>query len=100
MDLENGIFGRKALVPQARAARAATETHRRDPIVTLGGDCLIDLAPMAYLNTRLRETSACSGSMPMTDVLTPEDFAQGNAQVLGALLGRGDPELVGESMSP
>jgi arginase len=34
------------------------------------------------------------------DVLTPKDFAQGNAQVLGALLGRGDPELVAEVDPP
>jgi arginase len=34
------------------------------------------------------------------DVLTPRDFAQGNAQVLGALLGRGDPDLVGEVDTP
>ena len=34
------------------------------------------------------------------DVLTPKDFAQGNAQVLGALLGRGDPDLVGEVDTP
>jgi arginase len=34
------------------------------------------------------------------DVLTPKDFAQGNAQVLGALLGRGDPELVAEVETP
>jgi arginase len=33
-------------------------------------------------------------------VLTPKDFAQGNAQVLGALLGRGDPELVAEVDTP
>jgi arginase len=32
--------------------------------------------------------------------MTPKDFAQGNAQVLGALLGRGDPELVGEVKTP
>ncbi len=34
------------------------------------------------------------------DVLTPKDFAQGNAQVLGALLGRGDPELAAEVDEP
>jgi arginase len=33
-------------------------------------------------------------------VLTPKEFAQGNAQVLGALLGRGDPELVAEVETP
>ncbi len=52
LDVENGLLGRKALLRQARVARAAIEKHRPDRIVTLGGDCLVDLAPMAYLNTR------------------------------------------------
>jgi arginase len=52
LEVEDGILGRKALLRQARAAREAIEKHRPDRIVTLGGDCLIDLAPMAYLNTR------------------------------------------------
>ena len=50
--VENGILGRAALVRQARAARQAIEKHRPDRIVTLGGDCLVDLAPIAYLNER------------------------------------------------
>jgi arginase len=41
--VENGILGRKALLLQARAAREAIEKHRPDRVVTLGGDCLIDL---------------------------------------------------------
>jgi alcohol dehydrogenase class IV len=49
--VENGILGREALLRQARAARAAIEKHRPDRIVTLGGDCLVDLAPIAYLNS-------------------------------------------------
>jgi arginase len=52
LEVENGVLGRAALLRQARAARQAIEKHRPDRIVTLGGDCLIDLAPMAYLNTR------------------------------------------------
>ena len=52
LEVENGVLGRAALLQQARAARQAIEKHRPDRIVTLGGDCLIDLAPMAYLNTR------------------------------------------------
>jgi arginase len=94
--VESGILGRKALLAQARAARAAIEKHRPDRIVTLGGDCLIDLAPMAYLNTRYAGNLGVLWVDAHPDVLTPEEFAQGNAQVLGALLGRGDPELVAE----
>ena len=47
LEAENGILGRAALLRQARAARQAIEKHRPDRIVTLGGDCLVDLAPMA-----------------------------------------------------
>ncbi len=63
LDVENGIVTRAALLQQAPAARHAIEKHRPDRIVTLGGDCLIDLAPMAYLNTRYGGPSACSGSI-------------------------------------
>jgi arginase len=98
--VENGILGRGALLRQARAAREAIEKHRPDRIVTLGGDCLVDLAPMAYLNTRYMGQLGVLWVDAHPDVLTPRDFAQGNAQVLGALLGRGDPDLVGEVDTP
>lgn len=100
LEVENGILGRKALLRQARAARAAIEKHRPDRVVTLGGDCLIDLAPIAYLNERYGGNLGVLWVDAHPDVLTPEDFAQGNAQVLGALLGKGDPELAGEVGTP
>jgi arginase len=100
VEVENGILGRTALLRQARAARQAIEKHRPDRIVTLGGDCLIDLAPMAYLNRRYGGNLGVLWVDAHPDVLTPKDFAQGNAQVLGALLGRGDPDLVGEVDTP
>jgi arginase len=100
LEVENGILGRGALMRQARAAREAIEKHRADRIVTLAGDCLIDLAPMAYLNTRYGGHLGVLWVDAHPDVLTPEDFAQGNAQVLGALLGRGDFDLVGEVDTP
>jgi arginase len=100
LEIENGIVGRKALLRQARAARQAIEIHRPDRIVTLGGDCLIDLAPMAYLNTRYGGKLGVLWVDAHPDVLTPKDFAHGHAQVLGALLARGDPELVAEVDTP
>jgi arginase len=100
LEVEDGILGRRALLRQARAAREAIERHRPDRIVTLGGDCLVDLAPMAYLNARHGGNLGVLWVDAHPDVLTPRDFAQGNAQVLGALLGRGDAELVGEVDTP
>ena len=60
--MENGIVGREALLRQVRAAHEAIEKHCPDRIVTLGGDCLIDLAPMAYLNRRYGGNLGVSGS--------------------------------------
>jgi arginase len=97
---ENGILARAAIVRQARAAREAIERHRPDRIVTLGGDCLVDLAPIAYLNARYSGELGVLWVDAHPDVMTPKDFSQGNAQVLGALLGRGDPDLVGEVDAP
>ena len=100
VEIENGILGRAALLQQARAARQAIEKHRPARIVTLGGDCLIDLAPMAYLNTRYGGNLGVLWIDAHPDVLTPKDTPHAHAHVLGALLGRGDPELVGEVDTP
>lgn len=96
LEIENGIVSRAALLQQARAARQAIEKHRPDRIVTLGGDCLIDLAPMAYLNTRYGGKLGVLWVDAHPDVLTPKDSSHGHTYVLSALLGRGDPDLVGE----
>lgn len=94
--VEGGLLARAAVLGQARAARAAIERHRPDRIVTLGGDCLVDLAPMAYLNARHSGRLGVLWVDAHPDVQTLRDTAQGNAMVLGALLGRGDRDLVDE----
>jgi arginase len=55
---------------------------------------------MAYLNTRYGGNLGVLWVDAHPDVLTPKDFAQGNAQVLGALLGKGDCDLVSEVDTP
>src|SRR5262245_60493218 len=99
-DVEDGGRGRAALVRQARAARHAIERHHPDRIVTLGGDCLVDLAPIAYLNARYGGELGVLWIDAHPDVLTPSDSPNGHTHVLAALLGRGDPDLVGEVDRP
>ena len=94
--VEDGIVERAALVRQAREARRAIEKHSPDRIVTLGGDCLVDLAPIAYLNARYGGQVGILWVDSHPDVLTPKDFSHAHAHVLGALLGRGDPDLANE----
>ena len=42
--VEGGIVSRAALLDQLHAARSAILRHKPEAIVTLGGDCLVDLA--------------------------------------------------------
>ena len=100
LEVEEGILGRKAVLSYAREARRLIQKHRPERIVTLGGDCLIDLAPMAWLNEVYDGNLGVLWIDAHPDVITPEHFAQGNAQVLGALLGNGDEELVNEVKLP
>jgi arginase len=80
----HGILDKRRLLAQARAA---IERHRPDRVLTIGGDCLVDLAPIAYLHRRYGASLGVLWIDAHPDVQTPEDFHQGNAQVLGMLLG-------------
>lgn len=97
---EKGIVGRGAVKRQAQAARAAIEKHRPDRIVTIGGDCLVDLAPMAYLNERYGGQLGVLWVDSHPDVMTPEHYPHAHAHVLGLLLGRGDSDLGDEVKTP
>src|SRR4051812_14359448 len=51
---------------------------------------------MAYLNTRYGGDLGVLWVNAHPDVTTPREMSHAHAQVLGALLGRGDSDLVGE----
>lgn len=96
LEIERGITARTALLSQARAARAAIERRQPERIVTLGGDCLIDLAPMAYLNRLYQGKLGVLWIDAHPDVMSPAEFSHAHAHVLGMLLGRGDEEFTAE----
>lgn len=94
--MDHGIKSRAALLSQARAARAAIEKHHPDRIVTLGGDCLVDLAPIAYLNRKYRGTLGVLWIDAHPDVMSAAEFSHAHAHVLAMLLGRGDAAFTAE----
>lgn len=91
LPLEAGIRGRAVLLEQLRAAQSIIDRHRPDRLVVLGGDCLVDLAPFAYLNERYDGDLAVLWVDAHPDIMTPADFEHAHAMVLGILLGKGDP---------
>lgn len=94
--VEQGIKWRKSLLSQARAARAEIELHNPDRIVTLGGDCLVDLAPIAYLSRKYGDTLGVLWLDAHPDIMSADEFSHAHAHVLGMLLGRGDAEFTAE----
>lgn len=93
LQIEDGIRGRNALLQQLRHARNLIDEHAPDRIVVIGGDCLVDLAPFAYLNERYEGDLAVLWVDAHPDVLTPKDFPNAHAMVLGNLLGLGDEDF-------
>ncbi|MFJ4145291.1 arginase family protein [Pseudomonas sp. NPDC089734] len=91
--VENGIVGRQALLNQQLNAQALIDRHSPDRIVVLGGDCLVDLVPFAYLNQRYHGDLAVLWVDAHPDVMTPQDFKHAHAMVLGNLLGHGDEDF-------
>ena len=62
--IDRGIVSREALLDQLTAARSAIARHQPEAIVTLGGDCLVDLAPIAYPSERYGDDLAVLWSTP------------------------------------
>ena len=100
LGLEKGISGRTVVLRHLREARKAIEKHRPTRILTLGGDCLVDLPPIAYLNSRYDGKLGVLWIDAHPDVTTAEYYPNAHAHVLGALLGRGDADLIGEVETP
>ena len=90
----DGIVSRRALLEQLAAARSAIARHSPQAIVTLGGDCHVDLAPIAYLSERYADDLAVLWVDAHPDVMGPAQFQYAHAHVLAMLMGEGDPEFV------
>lgn len=59
----------------------------------MGGDCLVNLVPFAYLNKKYQGDLAVLWIDAHLDVMTPKEFNHAHAMVLGNLLGQGDADF-------
>ncbi len=94
LPVENGVVARGALLEQLARARQLIDKHQPERLVVLGGDCLVDLAPFAYLNERYDGELAVLWVDAHPDIMSPEQFQHAHAMVLGNLLGQGDADFV------
>lgn len=88
---ENGIIEQSALLKQLEEATTIIHHHQPQKIVVFGGDCLVEQAPISYLNQIYDGNLGVLWMDAHPDVTTPKDFQHEHAMVLGNLLGEGDP---------
>lgn len=91
--VENGIYGEDKVIFGIEDAQRKLEAEKPDRVITIGGDCLVSLAPFDYLHGLYKNTGIIwIDAHP--DVSTPGDgYPNAHAMVLGSLLGDGAPQL-------
>jgi arginase len=104
LELEHGIWGRTAILSQLTAARDLLAENAPDRIFTVGGDCGIEVIPVAYLNGRY-DDFALVWLDGHADLNTPETSPSGtfHGMPLRVLMGEGDSAftaLVSKPLTP
>lgn len=89
----DGIKSRAALKAQLDAAVEAIASHAPEAVLTVGGDCLVDLAPIAYLSEKYGDDLAVIWVDAHPDVMNKSQFSHAHAHVLAMLLGDGDADF-------
>lgn len=90
---EDGIPGRSDINSQLAETWDILKEQEPQRIATFGGDCLVSLAPFAWLSEKYGEKLGVLWIDSHPDVQTADQYANAHAHVLGALLGNGDADL-------
>ena len=91
--ITDGIYAKGEVLSGIQNAMAKIEKENPDKIITIGGNCLVSLAPFDYLHGKYKNTGiAWIDAHP--DVSSPKDgYPNAHAMVLGSLMGYGDNSL-------
>jgi len=94
--ITNGISSEKEVLNGVEDAQKKIEAEKPDKIITIGGNCLVSLAPFDYLHGKYKKTGIIwIDAHP--DVSTVNDgYPMAHAMVLGSLLGYGASQLSGK----
>ncbi|MBQ8707563.1 MAG: arginase family protein [Succinivibrionaceae bacterium] len=89
----NGICGVDEVLAGIKDAQTKLEAERPDRVITIGGNCIVSLAPFDYLHGIYKNTGIIwIDAHP--DVSTVDDgYPRAHAMVLGSLMGYGAEQL-------
>ncbi len=91
----HGIYAEAEVLTGIANAQKKISAEQPDRIITIGGNCMVSLAPFDYLHGRYENTGIVwIDAHP--DVSMPHDgYPNAHAMVLGSLMGYGAPQLAG-----
>ena len=100
-EIEKGIFAYAPIVEQQDRCNTLIKSCRPDRILTIGGDCSVELAPVSYLNSRYQKDLAVIWFDSHGDLNIPEESLSGHfhGMPLRVLLGEGDKRIVDSCFS-
>lgn len=98
--IRDGIYALDDVLAGIDDAKLKIGESDPDRIITIGGNCLVSLAPFDYLHGRYGEVGIIwIDAHP--DVSSPQDgYPYAHSMVLSTLLGRGDKHLAGRMDNP
>ena len=96
----NGISAEDEVLNGIKDAQNKIQAEKPDKIITIGGNCIVSLAPFDYLHGIYKKTGIIwIDAHP--DVSTVKDgYPQAHAMVLGSLLGYGASQLSSQMKNP
>ena len=96
----DGIYAKDEVLAGIDGAQAILEAEKPDRVITIGGNCMVSLAPFDYLHGIYPDCGIVwIDAHP--DVSTIADgYPNAHAMVLGSMLGGGDASLSGKMRNP
>jgi len=98
--VQDGIYAKDEVLAGIDGAQTILEEEKPDRVITIGGNCLVSLAPFDYLHG-LYPDCGIVWIDAHPDVSTIDDgYPNAHAMVLGSMLGGGDVSLSGKMRNP
>lgn len=92
-EVKNGIFAEDEVLAGIQDAQNKLASEKPNRIITIGGNCMVSLAPFDYLHG-IYENTGIIWIDAHPDVSTVEDgYPNAHAMVLGSLMGHGAAQL-------
>lgn len=98
--IKEGIYAKDEVIDGIKQAGKAVAKAKPDKIITIGGNCLVSLAPFDYLHG-IYDNVGIVWIDAHPDVSLPQNnYPNAHAMVLSALMGHGDYELCAQLQNP